>query len=298
LKIIFAGTPDVAAQALRRLAKAHEVTLVITAPDSKQGRRGELSESPVAAAASDLGLTVLKTRTVGAAEFEQIVAAKAELAIVVAFGALIREPALSALTWWNLHFSLLPMWRGASPLQQSMLHNSGVGVTVFEITAGLDTGPIIAQKALETPSVSFGEALPQFLDAALELTLAAIENRPEPIAQQGEASFAPKITRADARVDFNQPAELIARMVRAYNPEPMAWAEFAGSPIRLVSARVGKPVEKAEANTLPGEVYLHEGAVFVRCADVWLELLEVQPAGKRVMPAADWQRGAAGGHFA
>jgi methionyl-tRNA formyltransferase len=300
LRIIFAGTPEVSALALRRLAAEHQVALVITALDAKQGRKGEVSESPVAMVARELGLAVLKTRSVGADQLEQITRAQAELAIVVAFGALIREPALSAITWWNLHFSLLPQWRGASPLQQSMLHKTGVGVTVFQITAGLDTGPIIAQRGLDYPTVSFGEALPKFLEAGLEITLAAMASPSEPTPQQGEASLAPKISRADARVHFTAPAEQIERMVRAFNPEPMAWAEFAGEPIRLVSARlVSTPPASPEAATaLPGEVLSLAGPVLVRCGDGWLELTEVQPAGKKVMPAADWQRGRTGGHFA
>ena len=298
MRLIFAGTPQVASQGLEILAQHHEITLVFTAPDAKVGRHGTLTPSPVAQRAETLGIPVIKTRGIGERELGAIAAANAELAVVIAFGSLIREPALSAVPWWNLHFSLLPAWRGASPLQHSILHQSGAGVTVFELDAGMDTGPIIAQRALEVPAASFGEALDEFLEAGLDLLLYALSHMPAKVEQQGEASYAPKLSRNNSRIDFRQSAAEIERAVRAFNPEPMAWAEYSGTPIRLIRARVADSAVDASFGSGVGEIWADRGAVYVRCGDGALELIEVQPAGKRSMSAADWHRGVAGGSFA
>jgi methionyl-tRNA formyltransferase len=294
LRLIFAGTPEVARRGLELLAERHEIALVITAPDAAVGRKGTLTPSPVAQLASSLGVPVIKTRRVASEEMAAIRAADAELAVVIAFGALIREPALSAIDWWNLHFSLLPAWRGASPLQHSILHATGSGVTVFQLDAGLDTGPIIAQRPLEVSKLCYGEALSDFLEVGIGVLLEALETRPTPVLQQGEASFAGKLSRQDSRIDFELPAQQIERAIRAFNPEPMAWAEFDGLPTRILRSRA----LAGEAGRPVGAVWEQSGAVFVQCGSGALEIIELQPAGKRSMPAADWFRGQSGGSFA
>jgi methionyl-tRNA formyltransferase len=295
LRLIFAGTPEVAGRGLKMLSAQHEIALVITAPDAPVGRHRELKESPVARVARELDLPILKTKRVGDEQLAAITAAEAELAVVIAFGALIRDPALSALPWWNLHFSLLPAWRGASPLQHSILHSTGTGVTVFQLDEGLDSGPLIATRALPDPETSYGEALSEFLDVGIELLLKALRDQPAAAAQQGEPTLAPKLTRNDARLDFGLSATQLERTVRAFNPEPMAWSEFAGVPTRIIRAKTAPE----RANTLLiGQVWAEDQHVYVSCGSGVLELIEVQPAGKRVMAAADWFRGQMGGSFA
>jgi len=292
MRLIFAGTPGVAAATLERLAAEHEVALVITRPDASVGRSSALMASPVAQVAQRLGLSVLKTNRLGAHELEAVTAARAELGIVVAFGALIKQPVLGALPWWNLHFSMLPKWRGASPLQHSILAGGeGAGITIFQLDEGLDTGPVISSASMSINDYSAGEALEIFGVAGQELLLAAISQMPAASEQQGEPSYAPKISRADAKLDFASPAIELQRQVRAYNPEPMAWATHLGQPLRVLSASaLEEPSPLA-----PGKLGLIDGAVAVGCGDGSALVLEtVQPAGKRAMSALDWHRGSRG----
>lgn len=295
MRLIFAGTPEVASRGLQMLSAQHEIGLVITAPDAPVGRNRQLTESPVARVARELNLPILKTKHVGDEQLAAILAAEAELAVVIAFGALIREPALSALPWWNLHFSLLPAWRGASPLQHSILHGTGTGVTIFQLDEGLDSGPIIASRAMPEPETSYGEALSEFLGVGIGLLLGALRDQPAATTQQGEPSFAPKLSRNDARLDFELSATELERTVRAYNPEPMAWSEFAGVPTRVIRAKAAP--ERENTNSI-GQVWAEDQHVYVSCGYGVLELIELQPAGKRAMAAADWFRGQKGGSFA
>jgi methionyl-tRNA formyltransferase len=292
MKLIFAGTPQIAATTLERLSALHEVVLVITRPDASVGRSSELTPSPVAQLAGHLGLNVLKTNRLSADEFETVAAAKADLGIVVAFGALIKQPVLGALPWWNLHFSLLPKWRGASPLQHSILAGGeGAGITIFQLDEGLDTGPIISSMPLSIGDYNAGEALEVFAAAGLDLLLATVEQLPAGVEQLGEPSFAPKISRADAKLYFDRPAIELQQQVRAYNPEPMAWASFHGQPLRVLSA-----IALAQHSTLaPGQLGLVDRALAVGCGENSALVLEsVQPAGKRAMSALDWYRGSRG----
>ncbi len=295
MRLIFAGTPGVAAATLERLAAEHEVALVITRPDASVGRSSELTASPVAQAAERLEIKVLKTNRLGAQELDAVAAVDADLGIVVAFGALIKQPVLGALPWWNLHFSLLPKWRGASPLQHSILAGGdGAGITIFQLDEGLDTGPIISTSPLSIGDYSAGEALEIFGSAGQELLLAAISQQPAAIGQRGEPSYAPKITRADTKLDFANPAIQLQRQVRAYNPEPMAWATYLGQPLRVLSASA----IEGSSPLAPGKLGLIDGAVAVGCGDGSALLLEtVQPAGKRTMSALDWHRGSRGDQF-
>ena len=292
MRLIFAGTPEVAAATLERIAAHHEVALVITRPDAKIGRSADFTASPVARAAERLGIKVLKTNRLGPEELIAVTAAKADLGIVVAFGALIRQPVLGALPWWNLHFSLLPKWRGASPLQHSILAGGeGSGITIFRLDEGLDTGPIIGSMPLAIEGYSAGEALEIFGAAGQELLLDTIEQMPPSAEQLGEPSYAPKISRADAKLDFSNPALQLQRQVRAYNPEPMAWASYLGQPLRVLSASA----LEEQAGLVPGQLGIVDGVLAVGCGAGSALLLEtVQPAGKRAMSALDWHRGARG----
>jgi methionyl-tRNA formyltransferase len=251
----------------------------------------------VAQKASELGLPVLKANRVGGAELELVKAANAEIALVIAFGSLIPQSALDALPWWNIHFSLLPMWRGASPLQQSILSGGvGAGVSLFELDAGMDTGPILAQmpiQPLETETT--GEALQRFTVAGIDLFLDAARAIPEAKPQVGDATYAPKLDRQSARLDLGLNALEVHRAVMAFNPEPMAWCELNGSPVRILESRsMGKSSWVQDAQK-PGRVTKSAERILLECGEgTQLELVRVQPAGKQVMPAADWYRGLGG----
>lgn len=297
MRLIFAGTPGIAAQALEALSREHEVVLVVTREDAPVGRKRVVTPSEVAKTAERLGIKTLKTSRVGD-ELEAIVRAGADLAVVVAYGALIPKPALDALTWWNIHYSLLPAWRGATPLQHSMINNSGIGITVFELEQGLDTGPIICSKPMQfLPQEVGSEALARFTIQGIELVLEALRVAPKPIPQSGEPSLAPKITRDQAKVEFKNPADQLARFINALNPEPAAWARFSGHPIKLLRAKSLGAVDWSAIDSLGsmGEMWVAENRVLLGCGEgTRLELLELQPAGKKPMSAVDFMRGQQG----
>ena len=294
MRLIFAGTPSIAAQALEYLHRLHEVALVITREDAPIGRKKVLTPSPVAQMAEALDLPVIKTSRVSEVQ-NQIVKASAELAIVVAYGALIPKAALDLLPWWNIHYSLLPAWRGATPLQHSMIHNKGAGISIFQLEQGLDTGPVLAAKPMEfLPQETSYEALSRFTAEACELLIQTLAAKPEAKIQEGEVSLAPKISRAQARVDFTLSADQICRWINALNPEPTAWVELAGNPVKLLRAKSlgGVDWRAIDSNGEPGALWLEEQRVLLGCGSgTRLELLELQPAGKTAMTALDFMRG-------
>jgi methionyl-tRNA formyltransferase len=294
MRLIFAGTPEIAAQALERLSEHHEIALVITREDAPVGRKKTITPSAVAQAASRLGLDVLKTSRV-AVHLEQIRAVDAELAVVVAYGALLPPAALELLPWWNLHFSLLPAWRGATPLQHSMIFGFGSGISIFEIERGLDTGDLIATKPMDfLPGETSLEALPRFTEAGVELLLSQLESVPKPQKQIGEPTLAPKISRLEAKVDFEKTSDEVARFINALNPEPTAWANIAGQPIKLLRAKSLGQVDwlGLDGQGEPRKIWVSENRVLVGCGrGTRIELLELQPAGKKAMSALDFMRG-------
>jgi methionyl-tRNA formyltransferase len=296
MRIIFAGTPENAALGLELVAKHHEVALVITRPDAEIGRKRLLTPSPVAQKAIELGLPLLKTNRIGEKELESITSAGADLALVIAFGSLVPQRALDALPWWNIHFSLLPLWRGASPLQQSILAGGvGSGVSLFELDAGMDTGPILAQLPIQPgENETTGDALKRFTAAGIDLFLGACGEVPAAQPQLGEATYAPKLDRNSARLDLNLSAVTVHRAVMAFNPEPMAWCDLDGNPIRIIESRSMGTTSWVEGDSRPGRVSKSFDRILLECGEgTQLELIQVQPAGKQVMSAADWYRGLA-----
>ena len=293
MKIVFAGTPENSALALELVSKTHEVVLVITRPDAEVGRKRVLTPSPVARMAKELGLAVMKTNRIREEELAKIKAAGVELALVVAFGSLIPQAALDALPWWNIHFSLLPKWRGASPLQQSILSGGiGAGVTLFELDAGMDTGPIIASQQIPLgENETTAEALERFTIAGVNLFQQQDGQKKVATPQTGEATFAPKLNRTSARLDLSENALSVHRAVMAFNPEPIAWCELDGNPIRILETRSLGSSTWTE-NPSRGRVSKSSEKILLECLDgSRLELVTVQPAGKQAMAAADWFRG-------
>lgn len=297
MKILYAGTPDVAVPPLRHLTEQPDldVVAVLTRTDAPKGRKKTLTPSPVADAATELGIPVIKANRVDDTITEQIRATGAEAAAVVAYGALLRRAALDAvpLGWVNLHFSLLPAWRGAAPVQRALMAGEmTAGATTFVLDEGMDTGPVL--RTLTDPVRDDDVAgtvltrlahlgAPVLADSLRDLS-AGVQTAP----QTGEASLAPKLTGADGRIDWQAPADRISALVRAVTPEPGAWTELEGLRFKIT----GRVVERADQpGWSPGQVRLHDRAVLVGTGTHPVELTEVQPSGKKSMQAGDWGRG-------
>ena len=298
MRLVFAGTPHVAAETLTHLLAAgtHEVAAVLTRPDAPQGRSSRLVPSPVAQLAAEHGIEVLRPTRAGDPELASRLAELApDCCPVVAYGGLIPKSLLDLprYGWVNVHFSLLPRWRGAAPVQHAILAGDEVtGVTVFELVEGLDAGPVLATSEYTFgPEETAGEALAglQQLGAAELLRtldgLAAGTLTATPQPADG-ITLAPKLSVAGARIDWNRTAVEISRQVRANNPSPVAWTELGGHRFRVLLAT------PADGDELPpGEFRPGKHTVLVGSGSGLLQLVEVQPDGKRPTAAADWGRG-------
>ena len=298
MRILFAGTPATAATVLEGiLASGHEVVAVLTREDSALGRKKVLTASPVAEFAAIRGLPVVKANQVDSDTLIEIAKHKIDLAIVVAYGIILRDEALQALPtgWFNLHFSMLPKWRGAAPVQRAIQNgDSETGVTLFKIDSGLDTGPVVStvQTTIQ-PDETAGDLLSRLsllgvslLNAELPSIYSGTYNLRE---QVGEVTLAPKTSREEARIDFELEAKQLSDLIRAMNPEPMAWCNYLGEPMRILRARV---TSSAENQRPIGEVKFLDERVLVSCgSNSVLELLEVQPASRNPMSARDWVNG-------
>ncbi|WP_288863626.1 methionyl-tRNA formyltransferase [uncultured Corynebacterium sp.] len=297
MRLVFAGTPEPAAVALQRLlASEHEVTAVLTRPDARKGRGRTLHPSPVKALALEHGIEVLTPETLaGDSTIQHRLRELSPDAVpVVAYGNLIPADLLDipAHGWVNLHFSLLPAWRGAAPVQAAIANGDEVtGATTFRIDEGLDTGDILGK--LETgigQTETSGELLERLADTGaglLAATMDALEaGTATPIPQPQEGTYAHKITPADARVDWAQPASVIDRGIRAHTPAPGAWTMRGEERFKL------GPVTPTDGDTLaPGEALFGKNEVLVGTADGDVRLGTIQPPGKKMMNAADWARG-------
>jgi methionyl-tRNA formyltransferase len=300
VRLVFAGTPDPAVPSLRALLESprHEVVAVVTRPDAPAGRGRRLVRSPVGRVADEAGIPVLTPARPAEPEF---LARLAELAPdccpVVAYGALVPRKALDVPRhgWVNLHFSLLPAWRGAAPVQAALRHGDEItGASTFRLEEGLDTGPVYGVVTEDVrPTDTAGELLGRLATSGAALLVATLdgiedgtlEARPQPA--EG-ISLAPKVTTADARVDWAAPPAAIDRLIRSVTPEPGAWTTFREErlglgPVTLLGA---------DAPDLgPGELRAEKRRVLVGTAAAPVQLGEVRPVGKRAMPAPDWARG-------
>lgn len=298
MRILFAGTPASAATVLEGLlAAGHEVVSVLTREDSVLGRKRILTPSPVAELALAKGLKTIKANKVDSETLDQIAHDKIDLAIVVAYGVILREDALRAIPggWFNVHFSLLPRWRGAAPVQRALqAGDKETGVTLFKIEAGLDTGPILSTvPTMIQPDENAGELLARLSQLAVTLLnaeLPKIYSGTEILEEQvGSITLAPKTSREEARIDFNLDAESISNLVRAMNPEPMAWCGLNAEPMRVLRART---ISSVATEASIGQVGVVGDRVVVTCGNATaLELLEVQPASRSAMAAKDWLNG-------
>lgn len=292
MRIVFLGTPPEAAVALQALVRAgHDVALVITQPDRRRGRGGKTLPSPVRRAAEDLGLDV-RTPERAREVVGGLRESDAELGVVVAFGQLLPDDVLAAIPhgFVNVHFSLLPRWRGAAPVERAILAGDAeTGVCLMEIVQELDAGPVYACESVPIgPDDTAGQLRAELAERGAALLVDNLEAIPtaEPTPQEGEPTYADKLDPAEFELDWRLSAAALDRVVRAGNPRPGAWTTVDGQRLKVLRARpVGEPAPEA---TSPGAL-LDDPAVVT--GEGRLELLEVQPAGKQKMAAEAWVRG-------
>ncbi|MEV5706990.1 methionyl-tRNA formyltransferase [Actinoallomurus sp. NPDC052274] len=298
MRLVFAGTPETAVPALEALLESrHEVVAVVTRPDAPAGRGRRLTPSPVAERAAEAGVEVLKPAKVKDPEFlDRLRDIAPDCCPVVAYGALIPRSALDIPRhgWVNLHFSLLPAWRGAAPVQHAVLHGDDItGAATFQIEADLDTGPVfgvVTEPIL--PEDTSGDLLGRLAGTGAHLLVATMDGiedgtlEPRPQPADG-VSYAAKLTPDDARVDWSKPALRVDRLLRACTPAPGGWTTFRGERLKLGPVR---PVPDAEP-LAPGRLRVTKREVLAGTGTHPVLLGQVQPQGKQRMDAAAWARG-------
>ncbi|HKU34913.1 MAG TPA: methionyl-tRNA formyltransferase [Paenarthrobacter sp.] len=298
MRVLFAGTPAVAVPSLDALIKAgFDVVAVLTRPDAPLGRKRVLTPSPVAARAEELGIEVIRAAKVDADTTARIAGLAPDVAAIVAYGGIVPRAALEIPVhgWVNLHFSLLPAWRGAAPVQRSIIAGDDVtGAVTFQLEAGLDTGPVFGTL---TETVRDDDTAGDLLDrlsisgaVLLCQTLSAIDaGQAAPQPQSGEVTLAPKLSLEDGRLDWQQPALALQRRSRGVTPEPGAWTTLEGQRIKLEPVRLRPEVKDLG----PGMLRAEGKSVLVGTGSHAVELGRIQPSGKKMMSPADWARGLA-----
>jgi len=302
MRLVFAGTPQAAVPALDALLKSgHEVAAVVTRPDAPAGRGLHLGPSPVAQRAAEAGVEVLKPARPRDPDFtERLRQIAPDVVPITAYGALIPQSVLDipAQGWVNLHFSLLPAWRGAAPVQHAILHGDDItGATTFRLVKELDAGPVfgVVTEPIR-PRDTAGDLLGRLAVSGADLLVATLdgiesgqlEARPQPA--EG-VSLAPKITAGDARVRWDQPAIAVDRQLRACTPGPGAWTMLGEARLKLWPVDPAPQDAPAAGPLAPGQVRILRSAVLVGTGTTPVGLGDVQPPGKRRMGAADWARG-------
>ena len=296
LRLVFAGSPAAAVPSLGMLAQsAHDVAAVITREDSPQGRRGVLTPTPVAVEAEGRGIRVIRANRLAGGATDAVAELQPDLGVIVAYGGLVREPLLSTprLGWINLHFSILPRWRGAAPVQRAIMAGDDVtGATVFQLVPELDAGDVFgrmtepigahqtAGRLLESLSQSGAELLLRVVDALADGTA-----RAEP--QEGDVTLAPKLGLEDGRIDWSASAQVVHDLIRGVTPEPGAFTTVDDARLKVLEASIARDVPRLD----PGVFALVGKVVMVGTATDPIELVTVHPAGRKAMDAASWWRG-------
>ena len=296
LRLVFAGSPAAAVPSLRALAASgHQVVAVVTREDSPQGRRGVLTPTPVADAALDLGIPVIKANRLAGAATDEITALAADLGVIVAYGGLVREPLLSAPVhgWINLHFSLLPRWRGAAPVQRALIAgDETTGAAVFQLVPELDAGDVFgvishpigaletAGHLLESLSHTGAELLARVVDGIADGTATAHP-------QVGEVTLAPKLSLADGVVPWHSDAATVTNLIRGVTPEPGAFTTLDGARLKILEARIARDAPRLA----PGHLAQEGKLILIGTSTDPVELVTVHPAGRKAMNAGDWWRG-------
>lgn len=293
MRLVYLGSPEMAVTPLRALhAAGHEILMVVSAPDRRRSRRGEPTPTPVKATALELGLPV-------ADHPDAVRGLGADLGVVVAYGQLLRPPLLAELELVNLHFSLLPRWRGAAPVERALLAGDTVtGVCLMRVDEGLDTGCVYDRVEVPIgPATTAGDLRDQLVAAGTELLVGALAHglgRCTPQPDQG-VTYAAKLSPADLELDWSADRATLDRTVRVGG----AWTTFRGERFKVHQATGAEPAPADRSpsgdapGSHPGTVAVRSGAVVVRCGDGEVRLLRVQPAGRPSMRAEDWANGAA-----
>lgn len=296
MRIVFAGSPAAAVPSLRRLVDGpHEIVAVITREDSPQGRRGTLTPTPVAVVAEEFGVPVIRANRLAGSATEQVEALAPDLGVIVAYGGLVREPLLSAprLGWINLHFSLLPRWRGAAPVQRAIIAGDDItGATVFQLVPELDAGDIYGRLTEPIGRVqTAGNLLDSLSESGAELLVRVVDALADGSAraetQVGDVTLAPKLTLADGEIDFSQPAETVSALIRGVTPEPGAFTTVDGARLKILDAAIARD----QPRPAPGQLVLAGKLVLVGTATDPLHLITLHPAGRKAMDAGSWWRG-------
>lgn len=297
LRLVFAGTPSAAVPSLERLAASpHEVVAVVTRPAAPLGRKRVLTPSPVAAAAERLGLPVIEAARLDQAATERIAGLAPDLGVIVAYGGLVREPLLSTPGhgWINLHFSLLPAWRGAAPVQHAIIAGDAeTGASVFRLVPELDAGDVFAMRsrpagADDTAGTLLEALADEGADLLAEVVDAIADGSAATTPQAGEPTFAPKLGIDDARLDWSAAADAVRNRYRGVTPEPGAWTTVDEQRVKVLDL-----VDAADAASIaPGRLELVGRRLLMGTGTTPLELRRVQPAGRTAMAAVDWWRGA------
>lgn len=298
MRLVFAGTPSAAVPTLRRLAGEHDIAAVVTRPDAPLGRRRVLTPSPVAQAAAELGLPVIAAARLDDAVTAAIAELDAELGVIVAYGGIVREPLLStpAKGWINLHFSLLPSWRGAAPVQRALIAGDPeLGASVFQLVPALDAGDVFAARVVDVDEEATADAALEALSidgAALtaEVVAAIADGSAVAVPQQGEPTLAPKLTLDDGLIDWAQPLSRVFARFRGVTPEPGAHTTVDGLRLKILEAAPSVGADALE----PGQIAATKSALLIGTASEPLAVTRVQPAGKGAMNAVDWWRGQRG----
>ncbi|ATY11037.1 methionyl-tRNA formyltransferase [Amycolatopsis sp. AA4] len=298
MRLVFAGTPEPAVPSLRALIESerHEVVAVVTRPDAQAGRGRKVLRSPVGALADEHGIEVLTPSRAGDPAFlARLRELAPDVCPVVAYGALLPQSALDIPVhgWVNLHFSLLPAWRGAAPVQAAIRAGDEMtGASTFRIVKELDAGPVFGVVTEPIgPEDTSGALLGRLAESGAHLLVSTVDGIEDgtlrAVEQPGEGmSYAPKVTVEDARVSFADPASAVDRHIRSVTPDPGAWAEFRGERFKL-----GPVTVLDEPGPRPGELVVERKRVLVGTATKPVRLGEVQAAGKKRMAATDWARG-------
>ncbi|NEX45951.1 methionyl-tRNA formyltransferase [Pseudotabrizicola algicola] len=290
MKIIFMGTPDFSVPVLQALAAEHEIVAVYTQPPRPAGRGKADRPSPVHQAALALGLPVRHpARLKDPADQADFAVLNADVAVVVAYGLILPQPVLDAprLGCLNIHASLLPRWRGAAPIHRAiMAGDSHTGICIMQMEAGLDTGPVLLRQETaigpQETTAELHDRLSAMGAALIGQALARLPGlTPQPQPDEG-VTYAAKIDKAEARIDFRQPAETVDRLIRGLSPFPGAWVQVGGERVKLLRSRV------ADGSGAPGQV-LH--GFTIACGTGAVEILTAQREGKRPMPAAEVLKG-------
>jgi methionyl-tRNA formyltransferase len=298
MRVLFAGTPQVAVPSLAAIIESdHEVVAVLTRPDAPAGRGRTVRVSPVAALAHEAGIEILRPAKPSEPEFlARLGQIAPDVAPIVAYGGLIPRSALEVPShgWVNLHFSLLPAWRGAAPVQHAVLHGDDMtGACTFLLEEGLDTGPVFGTvtEAIHSSDTS-GDLLERLSITGARLLVETLNGMEAgvlvPVPQSADGvSLAPKLSAADARIPLQEPALAIHRRIRACTPAPGAWCIYKSERMKLFPAQL----DPAVTHLKPGELEVSKSSIRLGTGSHALLLGDVQPAGKKRMSAADWVRG-------